>query len=259
MIVFTAGGSLYEAFAAQFACRRSSLREKGPAALAAELEDGDVLVHNAANLNPASIEIAVQDNFILTRDLMTAIAAAGKNIRLLFISSMSILGPEAAYKDPLEMNAYSFSKYLAELYCVKGNLDASTVRFSTLFYKNPARDGLSKMIAEAVATKKIQLINEGVDTRDFLPLETAADYLHRIATQDHRPAIYNLGSGRTVSFRECADIIASILPKVQISSVEKPPSFQYVLSHFNRQDMNKLGMIEVDLEAQIGAYINTLR
>jgi hypothetical protein len=128
MIIFTAGGALYETFAARYPCEKRSLRVLGPLAIAGSLQAGDVLIHNAANLSPDSLDTAVQDNFILTRDLVKAVIAAGfgkaagsigragggdnagsaaADVRFIFISSMSILGPGGVYKDPLEMNAYS--------------------------------------------------------------------------------------------------------------------------------------------------------
>src|ERR1700748_1118632 len=127
MILFTAGGALYETFAARYPCEKRSLRAIGPAAFAGSLSAGDVVIHNAANLNPASLDAGIQDNFILTRELVRAVVAAGADVRFVFISSMSMLGPGGVYKDPLEMNAYSFSKYLAEIYCLKSPLAASSV------------------------------------------------------------------------------------------------------------------------------------
>ena len=271
MILFTAGGALYETFATRYPCEKRSLRAVGPVALAGSLDAGDVVIHNAANLNPVSLDAGIQDNFILTRELVQAVIAAGVDVRFIFISSMSMLGPGGVYKDPLEMNAYSFSKYLAEIYCLKSPLPAFSVRFSTLFYKDPARDGLSKMITGAKSTGALSLLNGGRDTRDFIPLETAVDYLYKIATlpgQPDRslsgtaasihPGVLTIGSGITVSFAELAEMIKTALPATTIGSIDSAGTAPFVLSRFETADIDKLGRIKVDLPAQIQDYINTL-
>lgn len=270
MIFFTAGGALYETFAARYPCTRLSLRVDGPEAVAGILNTGDVLIHNAANLNPASLDTGIRDNFILTRGLVQAVIAAKTDVRFIYISSMSMLGPGAVYKDPLDMNAYSLSKYLGEIYCLKSPLRTFSVRFSTLFYKDASRDGLSKLIRGAKATGALSLLNGGKDTRDFLPLETAVDYLYRIAMlqvePDQAPAtaasavgrIFNIGSGITVSFAGLAAMIKKALPATSIGSIDQPGPSPFVLSRFETADMERLGRITVDLQAHIDDYIKTL-
>jgi len=259
MIFFTAGGAIYEAFAAQYPCRRISLREEGPEQLVRQLAEGDVLVHNAANLAPADLDIAVKDNFILTKDLVDTMLRSGAKFPLIFISSMSMLGKGGVYKAPTEMNPYSFSKYIAELYCLKSGLPVSSVRFSTLFYKNAARDGLSKMIADAVATGQIQLINGGKDTRDFIPLANAIGYLYKIAGVAHNGSIYNIASGNAVSFAEAAAMVQESIPGIIITSQEKSFAPQFILSEFGKEDIARLGILPLSLQDHIRQYIGELR
>lgn len=258
MIHFTAGGALCETFAARYPCEKRSLRLIGAQPFAATLRNGDVLIHNAANLNPASLDEGIRDNFILTRELVQEVLASKTDVRFIFISSMSMLGPGGVYKDPLDMNAYSFSKYLAEIYCLKSPLRASSVRFSTLFYKDPARDGMSKMIVGARTTGTITLLNGGKDTRDFIPLETAVDYLYKIATQPVQRGVFTIGSGQTVSFAELAAMIKTALPATTIGSADQAGSAPFVLSRFESADMERLGRIKVDLQAQVNDYIKML-
>jgi len=259
MIFFTAGGAIYEAFAAQYPCRRISIRGEGPEQLVSQLTEGDVLVHNAAILAPPDLNIAVKDNFILTKDLVDALLRSGKKTPLIFISSMSMLGEGGVYKAPAEMNPYSFSKYIAELYCLKSGLPVSCVRFSTLFYKNAARDGLSKMIADAVATGHIQLINGGKDTRDFIPVTIAVGYLYKIAHAGHNGSIYNIASGSAVSFAEAAAMVKEWIPGIVISSVERTFIPQFILSEFGKEDIGRLGILPLSLQDHIRDYIGELK
>ncbi len=258
MIVFTAGGAIYEAFAARFPCRRISLRQEGVGHFVRQLKEGDIVVHNAANLSPSDLETAVRDNFTLTKDLADAIRHGGKTIPLVFISSMSMLGPQGLYKAPLEMNPYSFSKYIAELYCLKIGLPVTCVRFSTIFYQDPTRDGLSKMIADAVATRQIQLINGGKDKRDFIPLAVAIEYLYKITGVVHAGSIYNIASGNSVSFAEAAEIVRQAVPGITVTDLQKNFVPQFVLSEFDKDDIVRLGVLPLSLQDHIREYIRKL-
>jgi nucleoside-diphosphate-sugar epimerase len=258
MIIFTGGGAIYETFAERYPCKKISIRQEGPEQLVRGLADRDIVVHNAANLSPADPGTAVEDNFILTKRLVDALLHSGGKTPLIFISSMSMLGKGGAYKSPAEMNPYAFSKYIAELYCFKSGLPVTSVRFSTLFYKNVARDGLSKMIADAVATGQIQLINGGKDTRDFIPLTVAMEYLYKVTGVVHNGAVYNIASGNSVSFAEAAAMVKQAMPQITISSIEKNLSAPFVLSEFGKDDIGKLGVLPLNLQDHIREYIGQL-
>ena len=50
-----------------------------------------------------------------------------------------------------EMTDYAFSKFISEKYCLNSNLNSITsVRFSTIFYANENKDGISKLIFDCV-------------------------------------------------------------------------------------------------------------
>jgi nucleoside-diphosphate-sugar epimerase len=258
MIIFTAGGALYEAFAAKYICHRISVREQGPEKLVSLLQEGDILVHNAANIASTDLSTAIGDNFILTRDIVDALNRSGKGVSMIFISSMSFLDKGGKYKEAREMGSYAFAKYIAELYCLKSGVRVSSVRFSTLFYRNPARDGLSKMIADAASTGEIRLINGGKDRRDFIPLAIAVQYIYKLCVADKREPLYNIASGESVSFAEAAALIKELIPALKISNQEKPFSAQYVLSEFGKEDMERLGIIPFSLSDHIHQYTGEL-
>jgi nucleoside-diphosphate-sugar epimerase len=263
MIVFTAGGALYDAYATQYPGRRSSIREMGAARLVAQLQDGDSLVHNAANIASTDKDTAIKDNFILTRDLVDELAGSGKAVPMVFISSMSFLNERREYKAEDEMTAYALSKYKAEQYCLASAIRVSCVRFSTLFYRDPVRDGLSKMIADAAGTGEIRLINGGKDRRDFIPLTIAVQYLYKISAvglgiaADPRP-IVNIASGESISFKEAASIIKEAIPDLRLSEQEMPPSKQFVLSEFGKKDISTLGIVPFSLKDHILQYTREL-
>lgn len=245
---------MYEAFTRQFECKRISVREQGHGKLISQLQDGDVLIHNAANIASTDLSISVKDNFSLTKDIADTLTKSGKKISFIFISSMSILGAGGIYKDPAELSPYAFSKYLAELYCLKCGLPVSCVRFSTLFYGDPSKDGLSKMTLDAVKKKEIQLINGGHDRRDFIPLDIAVQYLNKIAVSSNCLQVYNIASCNSISFAEAATMIRDIIPTVRISNRDLSISPHFVLSEFKKDHISDLGIINFSMKDHIYRY-----
>lgn len=252
MIYFTGGGALYAAFCAEnFPCQRVSIRMEGISTLLDKLEDNDTVIHNSANVSPSDFLQAVENNFSLTQNLVEAIHSSKKKIRLIFLSSMSILDEHGNYKGIETMNAYSFSKYLAEIYCLKHPYAVTCVRFSTIFYQDPLKDGLSKMIQEASESKKISLINGGVAKRDFIPIDLAARYLYKMTKIESPLEVYNLCSGMPLSFSAIASIVQGILPGIIVTNRNIQDSSPTVISDFNTNDLIELGQEEVNIEGSI--------
>lgn len=259
MIYFTGGGALYAAFCAQnFPCQRVSIRMEGISTLIDQLEDNDIVIHNSANVSPSDFLQAVEDNFSLTQKLVAAIHSSKKKIRLIFLSSMSILDEHGNHKGIDAMNGYSFSKYLAEIYCLKHPYPITCVRFSTIFYQDPQKDGLSKMIQEALESKKINLINAGIAKRDFIPIDLAARYLYKITKVESPLEIYNLCSGTPFSFSAIASIVQRIVPEVTVSNQNIQDSTPAVISDFNTNDLIGLGQEEVNIEGSIKQMVDKL-
>ncbi|MFI5296919.1 MAG: NAD-dependent epimerase/dehydratase family protein [Polyangiales bacterium] len=262
MIVFTAGGALHDAFAARHECRRVSIRERGAAGVVAALSDGDVLVHNAAAIAVRSLADALASNFDPTRALVDALVdardASGKRVTLVALSSMSFLGRDGRPLEALDMSPYAFSKYVAEAYCLKSGVDARAVRFSTLFYRDPKRDGLSAMIATAVAKRRITLLGGGGARRDFLPLSVAVDYLRAIATPTSGPGVYTLAAGVSTSFREVAEMVCEAVPDTSIEDAPATGTPPFVPYEFDAADVERLGRIRFDLRDHVRSYAASL-
>src|ERR1019366_4441645 len=158
MILFTAGGSISTEFKSQFPCEIISARSMTDQQLEDCIRGFSVVIHNAANLICNTFNEAINDNFLLTKRVLDLVHKTKPEMKFLYISSMSILETDNTYKEIENMNLYSFSKYLAEIYCLKHNHnDLSSVRFSTIFYGDANKDGLSKLIYDAVNNKEITL------------------------------------------------------------------------------------------------------
>jgi len=261
MIALTANGSFASAYQAIDTSEIVSSRQLTKEEFTAKLSKAKVVIHNASSLNCPDLYTAVQNNFEFTKHLVDILQSTNPDVHLVFLSSMSILDSmnENKYADVLAMSPYAYSKYLAETYCLKSDLRyLSCVRFSTLFYKDPRKDGLSKLISDATLNKKISLINKGEAARDFLPLNVAVNYIKKIVSQKpdgHR--VYTLASGEPRRFEQIANILKAQLPDLEIDTVRQEDTPR-ILSEFQTHDIDELGRIPFDLEAEITDFIKEL-
>ena len=132
-----------------------------------ELIDTDVLIHAGALLHSKSLSDLVFENVFTTAKIMEYVFPS---TRVIFLSSMSILGEHCDVKHGSEMSEYALSKYLAEE-VVRRFPNTLSIRASTIFYGDPSKDGLSEIVSTAKHTDKAFILP---CTRDFIPLPVLA-------------------------------------------------------------------------------------
>lgn len=209
------------------------------------LKNTDILIHNAANINFNS-PLLFEDNFGLTKRIVDIIKNNKIDILFVNIGSMSYLKTENSFKTPEEMSLYAFSKFMSEIYVSHFLKKYKLMRFSNLFYKDPSKDGLSKMIFEAKTKKNIQLINGGMSKRDWIPISIAAKYLKE--SLNNKSQIINICSGVETSFFEISEIIKKYISfNIYYSYEETQP----ILSKFTLM----MSEINFSLEEEIKKYI----
>ncbi|MEI8140542.1 MAG: NAD-dependent epimerase/dehydratase family protein [bacterium] len=256
MILLTAKG----AFACEFMKRHdavvASKRELPQQEFIGALRLARSVIHNAASISCNSADQFLKNNFENTRELVDLLVKVNSDANFINVASMSFLKDDTSYLETVQMSPYAYSKYRAERYCLESNLSRiASVRFSTLFYKDPARDGLSKLICDAVRTRKITLLNNGEGKRDFIPLGIAVEYVHKITqAPDLRRGTWNIVSGNPVSFCEIAQMLKKHIDGLEISSKDVTESVA-VLSSFHQRDVCALGEISYSLEDEIRNYI----
>lgn len=258
MIYFTGSGSLAEEYQRQFQCRIISARSLSDDKLENEIKQATVIIHNSANINCKTFSEAINDNFLLTRRVLDLTHRVNPDALFIYISSMSMLETENSYKEVRDMTLYAFSKYLAEIYCLRhDHKKVSAVRFSTLFYRNPVKDGLSKLIHDAVTKKEITLYNDGLARRDFIPLETAVQYLNKMTSIRDVPREINIASGTATSFQWVAGILSNRIPQLKVNNLSVAATGE-ILSAFSKNKTDVVGEINFSLEDKIIRYINDL-
>jgi nucleoside-diphosphate-sugar epimerase len=210
------------------------------------LKNTTILIHNSAGQTKEDAE----GNLQLTKRTVYQVIKHNPSIKFLYIGSMSYLN-EHGYLPESRMSAYAYSKFIGEKFCQAVIPQIRIIRFSSLFYRNPERDGLSYMISEAVFKHKIILINEGIQTRDWLPIGMAAKEIHRVITTSAEP-ITTVASGNQHTFFS----LAKIIQKYTACTIEfkRSPVIKqnYVLSKF-------IKTVDVNIEDEIKSYVNHLK
>lgn len=253
MILFTASGALAEAFCNQYDCKIISARLVEDKELSENIKKATVIVHNAALIVSDDLGKFVNDNFGLTKKIVDMALKCNPNVKFINISSMSFLKDDENYMDPQSMSNYAFSKYLAELYCLKQSLSVCNVRFSTLFYGDHKKDGLSNLAYQAITKKEIVIYNNAEARRDFIPIDIAAQYLFKLVKTSVMPKILNIVSGKSIEFNFFVKKIIEFDNTVKINNmITLTPD---VLHTFSHEGIRNLGEINFDIEDSFKKYI----
>jgi nucleoside-diphosphate-sugar epimerase len=261
MTILTAGGSFAEAYQSQFKAKVVSRRELPEHAYLEKLSRADTVIHNASSINADLLETYIARNFDYTRYLLASLQKVNPKAHVIFLSSMSILSNnnDAKYAKVQTMTDYAYSKYLAETFCLKSNPPKlSCVRFSTLFYQNPDKDGLSKLVHDAVTTKKVKIYNGGEARRNFMPIDIAAQYVHKLVKAGNGDRqTYNIAAPASVSFADIISLLKNFVPDLAVMD-QTAPSGPHILSEFSQDSIAALGAIDFSLEAYIKDYVKRL-
>lgn len=239
-----------------------SIRELEEKVFWQKLKKTNILIHNAASINCENIDDCLLKNFDFTRKILDFLTTNNPTVNFTYISSMSILDPKSdkIILDIDKMTPYAVSKYKAEQYCINSNINnLKIVRFSTIFYKNPKKDGLSKLIYDAVTKHEITLYNDGEATRDFIPLKIAVSYVKNIIKlQNINKKIFNVVSGTKTSFKDIALLLKKNIPDLKIININEK-NFSEVLSDFSKDSIKNLEEIRFNLEEIVEEYINEIK
>lgn len=202
-------------------------------------------------------------NALLTKDILDFLSLKNPKAHFIYFSSMSILkkrcnvlpDDHCGFRD---MTDYALSKHISECICSRYKIPITIVRFSTLFYKDPKKDGLSKLIYDAVKNRRIILFDAGKAKRDFLPLDIAARYAIKIVNEkEFYGKTLNIVSGKENSFKDVADFLKTKINKLIIKNI-KQNLVDNVATNFDCGSIRSLGEIRFDLFEKINDYIQEL-
>ena len=250
-ILLTGSGSLAEAYVKiNPQAKIYSFRQMSDDEIEDSVCTASVLIHNSAARWDSDPGKTKDSNFGLTKRIVNLVLYVNPKIKFINIGSMSYL-TQWGYLPVSKMTQYAFYKFLSEIYCIMNLPNVISVRFSTLFYKDFNRDGLSKLIYDAVFKKEICLFNGGTAKRDFIPINIAVQYLDYII---HKKTfqIINICSGIETSFLQVGKIISKY---TNVEPIFGNDEISEVLCKFIRE----LPEIKFSLENEMNDYIKILR
>lgn len=256
MILFTGSGQIASAYLSRFPGRYVSARNLDDQELSKELFEATVVIHNAAIINSGSFLDFFEGNFILTKRILDLLSVVNPRARFINLSSMSFLETENQYLQVEAMSNYAFSKYMSELFCIRYPYsDLVNVRFSTIFYGDYNKDGISRLIYSFVQGN-VTIFNNGEACRDILPLEILVCYLHKICFAKSLPRVMNVATGKPYSFKYILDFLMLNNSEVQVEN--KIQKFPDILSSFSKRHIDIVGEISFDVKDYVIEYYKFL-
>ncbi len=187
-----------------------SVRYGDYSALASKLRTADALVCAGALLHAETEHAFRQANVRLPLDILKLVSEVrGSSLPVLLISSMSILKNKVDYLAISDMSPYARSKYRMELEARKsyeGVVNYTNIRFSTIFYGDPLRDGRSKLIYTAKSKKEVDAVP---CHRDFIPIDSGVALLEdficsKVAGRFQECRSINIATGQRVNLMDIA-------------------------------------------------------
>ena len=147
----------------------------------------------------------------LAKVLQTATEAGIQ--RFVYTSTAAVYGDESLCKEDNEvkpLNVYGNHKLMAEQMVLSAPMKTSVARLSNVFgfgfYGN--KGVLNKWCSEAVNDKSIVLYGSGDQVRDFVHVRDVVDALLYLSMIE--PGVYNVGSGKTKTLKEAANMITKL-------------------------------------------------
>ena len=258
MILFTGHGSIYDEFKKYYEVESISLRYTDNEEIIKKIYNCSIIIHNSACIKSQDPKDFCE-NYLNTNKLINIVKIVNPTIKIINLSSMSILESEFRYKNFNDMSDYSKSKYISELFCLRQKtLKIINVRFSTIFYSYPGKDGLSSIGFDAVKYKRITLYNNGHDIRDFIPIKVAVKLLYQVAINNEAPNVINIASGKCHCFKEFAYYLSKKIDNLTIC-YKNNNSANNVLSEFTdiHQILPNIS-IEYNIFDEFDRYISSL-
>lgn len=197
-------------------------------ALRAAMRDVDTVVHLAAvdeNMCRDDPDLALKVNGRGTRLAVEAAVAEGVR-RFCYVSTFHVYGPSAAspiteLTSPRPVHPYAITHHVGEDFVWQAahdsGIEAVIARLSNGFgypmddYVHRWSLVFNDLCLQAVSSGRLVLQTPGLQERDFIPLEDVARAIaHLIALPAGAlgDGLFNVGSGRSLSVRGVADLVA---------------------------------------------------
>ncbi len=173
---------------------------------------------SAASLD--NIAICTSNNVVGTENILTAARQAGVN-KIIYSGSSTYYGSQKTphHEDmaPQYLNFYGLTKHIGEEYCLLFdrlyNLPAIVLRYFNVYGPRLSGEGayalvISIFLKQYNAGLPLTIHGTGEQSRDFVHVKDVARANIMAFESDKRTKIYNVGTGKTVSVKELANLIS---------------------------------------------------
>ena len=200
------------------------------------IQEQDWVLHIGANSSTIErdVEKIMRQNYDFSCQLYDACASCGVNFQWASSASVYGLGTEFKETSPVDpRNPYAWTKYLFERYVQRNprNIIAQGFRYFNVYgpegeeHKGNQASPFYKFKQQAEETGCVEVFAGPSAERDFVHVSRIVD-VHLKMLEVNESGIWNIGTGRTMTFRQIAEQYTSNIIEVPMPDVLKS-NYQY--------------------------------
>lgn len=186
-----------------------------------QIESSDIVIHLAAKTQKGVSWNEYFDNNVTGTKNILEYCIQKKVKKIIFLSSYVYGNPKYLPIDenhPISPhNDYTKSKFIAEELCEKYakefNLNVIILRPFNIFGETLDQGFLISNLINSLNNNKIITITNEFSKRDFLFIQDLIDLILKIIEYDFKFEIFNVGSGKSYSFKQIVEMIEKISNK----------------------------------------------
>lgn len=217
----------------------------------------DYVIHLGANSSTTETNVKkiVEQNFEYSKRLYEMCQLI--DVKFQYASSASVYGLSRSFKESdfcKPVSPYAFSKYMFDCWLMNQDYPYQGFRYFNVYGLGEGKKGdqaspVSKFIKQAQQNAEIKVFDKsGKYKRDFVSIDDVCEIHYRMLESD-ASGIFNVGTGRTTSFKDVADIIKTHSNCI-IKEIPMPQELKGQYQKFTKADNSKLLEIIGDYEWQ---------
>ena len=209
--------------------------------------DQDIVIHLGANSSTTEKDLKkiLNQNFEFSKKLFELCASV--DVKFQYASSASVYGVgrkfnEADFCKPV--CPYAFSKYMFDCWLLNQDYPYQGFRYFNVYGLGEKKKGdqaspVSKFIRQASQDGEIRLFEKSDKVkRDFVCVDDVCAIHYEMLVKDES-GVFNLGTGKPISFVDVAKIIQSNLP-CEIKEIPMPKELVGQYQKYTKADNSKL-------------------
>ena len=224
----------------------------------------DIVIHLGANSSTTETNLSkiVYENFEFSKRLYEMCSRI--DVKFQYASSASVYGISRTFKETdfcKPLSPYAFSKYMFDCWLLNQDYPYQGFRYFNVYGLGEDKKGkqaspVSKFIKQAQRNGEIKIFEKSEKyKRDFVSIDDVCGIHYRMLDND-ASGIFNVGTGRTISFRDIAEIVKSN-SHTTITETPMPKELKSQYQKFTKADNSKLLEVIGDYDWQtVEQYIN---